>query len=171
MAFGCDVFPEKRRCYDASNKHRKWGNPEAFISVFLPGLLEKKYANTLFLEMLTTPQLITCSLLRRQGLRNRMGKLRHGEASQDGLPETHTASWGPQTMCPGAGAARGGRYPSGDPLQRGCPSASHPAASQSALVLGQWPVRAGARPHVIHGIGMRAFPVTGGRQGPTRRGC
>lgn len=83
MAFGCDVFPEKGRCSDASNKHRKRGNPEAFISVFLPGLLEKKYANTLFLEMLTTPQLITCSLLRRQGLRNwvgrqaRMGSQRH----------------------------------------------------------------------------------------------
>lgn len=87
MAFGRDVFPEEKgRCSDASNKHRKWGDPGAFISVFLPGPLEK-YADALFLEMLMSPQLVIRSLLPRQGLGNRMGKLRHGEASQDGLPK------------------------------------------------------------------------------------
>lgn len=87
MAFGRDVLPEEKgRCSDASNKHRKRGDPEVFISVFLPGPLEK-YADALFLEMLTSPQLIIHSLLPRQGLGNRMGKLRHGEASQDGLPK------------------------------------------------------------------------------------
>lgn len=80
-------FPEEKgRCSDASNKHRKWGDPGAFISVFLPGLLGK-YADALFLKMLMSPQLVTHSLLHRQGLGNWMGKLRHGEARHDGLPK------------------------------------------------------------------------------------
>lgn len=178
MAFGCDLFPkEKGRCSDASNKHRKQGDPGAFISVFLPGLLEK-CADGLFLKMLTSAQLVTHGLLPRQGLGNHMGKLRHREASQDGLPKTHNSFAQPASItgtaddvrwgwsCPGRWGPRQGPPGRGD-----TPVLVTPAASQSALVLGQWPVRAAASPHVIHGIGMRAFPVTGGRQGPTRRVC
>jgi len=177
VAFGRDVFPEEKgRCSDASNKHGKRGDPGAFISVFLPDMLGK-CANALFLTTLTSPQFVTHSLSPRQGLGNWMGKLRHRAASQDGLPGVQnsfaqpTPTIGTPLLCTGAGAARGGRYPYGDPQQRGCPSAGHPDGSQSALVLGQRPVRAGASPHIIHGIGTRAVPVTGGRLGPTRRVC
>lgn len=125
MAFGRDVFPEEKgRCSDASNKHRKQGDPGAFISVFLPGPLEK-YADALFLEMLTSPQLITRSLLPWQEHGNRMGKLRHGEAIQDGLPKMQNSFARPASIAgtadnvSKAGPARGGRYPDGDPPAEG----------------------------------------------------